>query len=84
MPKEVVTRESGFTYAETYALYNEQLHYARSTYTVEQLDRWQADWNRYFARFGMEIPSYAHKAGGSSGSANKIPERPANDNPLAA
>ena len=78
MPKEVVTRESGFTYAETYALYNEQLHYARSTYTAEQLDRWQADWNRYFARFGMEIPSYAHKV------ANKSPQRPANDNPLAA
>ena len=27
----------------------------RSTYTAEQLDRWQADWNRYFVRFGMEI-----------------------------
>lgn len=39
----------------------EQLHYARSTYTSEQLDRWQADWNRYFARYGMEIPAYAHK-----------------------
>jgi hypothetical protein len=30
-------------------------------YTKEQLDCWQADWNRYFARYGMEIPAYAHK-----------------------
>ena len=83
MPKEV-TRESGFTYAETYSLYNEQLHYARSTYTADQLDRWQADWNRYFARFGMEIPSYAHKVGGSGSSADKSPQRAAKENPLAA
>ena len=38
-----------------------QLHYARATYTREQLDRWQSDWNDYFVRFGMEIPAYAHK-----------------------
>ena len=82
MPKDV-TRESGFTYAETYAVYNEQLHYARSTYTADQLNRWQTDWNRYFARFGMEIPSYAHKVG-IGGSASKHPEQPANENLLAA
>jgi len=56
-----VTRDSGFSFAETYQLYNEQLHYARATYTREQLDKWQADWNSYFARYGMEIPPYAHR-----------------------
>ena len=54
------TRASGFTYKETYQLYDEQLHYARAMYTLEQLDRWQTDWNNYFVRFGMEIPVYAH------------------------
>ena len=80
-------RDSGFTFSETYQLYNEQararglnsfcalprspllcarvqLHYARATYTREQLDKWQADWNAYFVRFGMEIPPYAHKVSG--------------------
>ena len=66
MPKD---RESGYTFSETYDLYNEQLHYARSTYTLEQLDRWQADWNRYFARYGMEIPTYAHRVSSSTGDA---------------
>ena len=42
-----------------------QLHYARATYTREQLDRWQADWNAYFVRYGMEIPPYAHKVSGA-------------------
>ena len=56
-----VTRASGFTYKETYTLYNEQLHYARATYTSAQLDAWQADWNAYFAKHGMEIPAYAHR-----------------------
>jgi hypothetical protein len=55
------TRESGYTYQETYALYDEQLHYARAMYTLEKLDRWQQDWNRYFVQHGMEIPAYAHK-----------------------
>ena len=88
------TRGSGFTYEETYRLYDEQLsvcgrclmhctscmprlhllmgeawwtesrlrsHYARATYTTEQLDRWQTDWNNYFVQYGMEIPVYAHK-----------------------
>ena len=54
-------RESGYSFHETYQLYNEQLHYARANYTREQLDRWQADWNHYFVQFGMELPSYAHK-----------------------
>ena len=55
------TRDSGYTFSEVYTLYNEQLHYARSCYSTEQLDKWQADWNQYFARHGMEIPAYAHK-----------------------
>ena len=55
------TRDSGFSFAETYQLYNEQLHYARATYARDQLDKWQADWNSYFARYGMEIPPYAHR-----------------------
>ena len=54
-------RGSSFTYEETYHLYDEQLHYARATYTTEQLDRWQIDWNHYFVQYGMEIPAYAHK-----------------------
>ena len=54
------TRESGYTYQETYALYDEQLHYARAMCTLEKLDRWQQDWNRYFVQHGMEIPAYAH------------------------
>lgn len=54
-------RDSDFTYKETYHLYDEQLHYARATYSEDQLDRWQADWNRYFVQYGMEIPAYAHK-----------------------
>ena len=56
-------RGSGFTYEEPYRLYDEQLHYARATYTTEQLDRWQTDWNRYFVQYGMEIPVYAHQVG---------------------
>ena len=40
---------------------DEQLHYARATYTREQLDKWQADWNAYFAKYGMETPAYAHR-----------------------
>ena len=56
-----VTRDSGFSFAETYQLYNEQLHYARATYTRDKLDKWQTDWNAYFARYGMEIPPYAHR-----------------------
>ena len=36
-------------------------HYARATYSTEQLDRWQTDWNTYFVQYGMEIPVYAHK-----------------------
>ena len=79
MPSTAGTRESGYTFGETYTLYNEQLHYARSAYTTDQLDRWRADWNQYFARFGMEIPSYAHKIG----SRGKAP-RPAGENALAA
>ena len=59
MPQQ--TRDSGFTFAETYQLYNEQLHYARATYARAQLDRWQLDWNAYFVKHGMEIPPYAHK-----------------------
>lgn len=54
------TRESGYTYQETYALYDEQLHYARAMYTLEKLDRWQQDWNRYFVQHCMEMPAYAH------------------------
>ena len=30
-------------------------------YTREQLDKWQADWNAYFAKYGMETPAYAHR-----------------------
>ena len=57
----MAARDSGFSYKETYSLYDEQLHYALATYTTAQLDRWQLDWNRYFAQYGMEIPAYAHK-----------------------
>lgn len=61
MPPKPAARGSGFTYKETYQLYNEQLHYGRATYTTAQLDAWQADWNSYFAQHGMEIPAYAHR-----------------------
>ena len=54
-------RGSSFTYEETYHLYDEQLHYARATYSTLQLDTWQADWNAYFVSHGMEIPAYAHQ-----------------------
>ena len=60
----MASRDAGFTYAETYVLYDEQLHYARAVYTRDQLDRWQQDWNKYFAQHGMEIPTYAHKVSG--------------------
>ena len=55
------SRGSSYSFQETYELYNEQMHYARATYTLEQLDRWQSDWNAYFAKHGMEIPAYAHR-----------------------
>jgi len=62
----MASRISGFTYQETYALYDEQLHYARAQYTLQQLDRWQQDWNRYFVQHGMELPVYAHKVSASA------------------
>ena len=54
-------KTGGFTYKETYDLYNQQLHYARSHYTTPQLNAWQTDWNKYFNKHGMDIPVYAHK-----------------------
>ena len=35
------TKDASYSFAETYTLYNEQLHYARATYSREQLDKWQ-------------------------------------------
>ena len=60
-PKAHKVKLSGYTYKETYDLYNQQLHYARSHYTTAQLNAWQTDWNKYFTKYGMEIPAYAHK-----------------------
>ena len=54
-------KTGGFTYKETYDLYNQQLHYAKSHYTTPQLNAWQTDWNKYFAKYNMDVPVYAHK-----------------------
>tara|TARA_B110001452_G_scaffold143220_1_gene119104 strand:- start:268 stop:576 length:309 start_codon:yes stop_codon:yes gene_type:complete len=54
-------KTSGFTYKETYDLYNQQLHYAKAHYTTPQLNAWQTDWNKYFTKHNMDIPVYAHK-----------------------
>ena len=53
--------KGGFTYKETYDLYNQQLHYANNHYTTPQLNAWQTEWNKYFTKHNMEIPMYAHK-----------------------
>ena len=60
-PKAHKVKLSGYTYKETYDLYNQQLHYARSHYTTAQLNAWQTDWNKYFNKHSMDIPVYAHK-----------------------
>ena len=70
-----------YTFHETYHIYNEQLHYARATYTREQLDRWQSDWDAYFVKFGMEIPAYAHKVEASKQSS---PPQASSEGDLAA
>ena len=55
------------------AVADEQLHYARATYSREQLDKWQADWNGYFVQYGMEVPPYAHRIAGAAKPAAKEP-----------
>ena len=61
---------------------DEQLHYARATYTREQIDRWQRDWNAYFVRHGMEVPTYAHHV--SSALPNTAPSESADHSSLSA
>ena len=70
-PKAHKVKLSGYTYKETYDLYNQQLHYARSHYTTAQLNAWQTDWNKYFTKYGMEIPAYAHKIEAKKGKSGK-------------
>ena len=70
------TKVSGFTYAETYDLYNQQLHYAKAHYTTPQLNAWQQDWNKYFVKYNMDVPIYAHKVSKQSRGGRRTSQGP--------
>mmetsp|Transcript_22835 Transcript_22835/g.46508 ORF Transcript_22835/g.46508 Transcript_22835/m.46508 type:complete len:88 (-) Transcript_22835:233-496(-) len=71
--RQTKVKTSGFTYQETYELYNQQLHYAKAHYTTPQLNAWQTDWNKYFVRHSMDIPVYAHKISKARSKASQGP-----------